>query len=206
MRFTARTITIAIAASAAIGGIALSATAQPAAPASGPISGPAYAGDKLAYPADYREWVYLSSGLDMTYGPAAPPAGQHRFDNVFVDPDAYRAFKATGTWPDKTIMVLEVRKTAEKGSINQAGQYQTDIAATEVHVKDVARFKDTGGWAFFGFENDKPSSKFPARAACYTCHQDHGIVDTTFVQFYPTLLPIAQKAGTVVAEKTDKKP
>lgn len=202
MKLIARTFNIAVATSAVIGALALTATAQPAAPASGPV----YVGDKLAFPADYREWVYLTSGLDMTYGPAAPPAGQHRFDNVFVDPAAYRAFKATGTWPDKTIMVLEVRKTAEKGSINQAGQYQTEIAATEVHVKDTARFKDTAGWAFFGFANDKPSSKVPANASCHTCHQDHGIVDTTFVQFYPTLLPIAQTAGTVVAEKVAAKP
>ena len=157
------------------------------------------AAGKMLFPADYREWVFLSAGLDMTYGPAAPPAGQHRFDNVFVDPAAYKAFKATGTWPDQTVMVLEVRKTEGRGSINQAGQYQTDIAAIEVHVKDKARFKD--GWGFFGFNGDKPSALIPATASCYSCHQDHGVVDTTFVQFYPTLLPIAQKAGTVTPEK-----
>ena len=196
MKLTARTIAIAIATSAALGAIALTATAQPAAPANGPV----YVGDKLAFPADYREWVYLTSGIDMTYGPAAALPGVHRFDNVFVDPTAYRAFKATGTWPDKTVMVLEVRKTGEKGSINKDGHYQTDVAATEVHVKDTARFKDTAGWAFYGFNDQKPAGKFPASAACYACHQDHGVVDTTFVQFYPTLLPIATKAGTLHAE------
>jgi hypothetical protein len=36
-------------------------------------------------------------------------------------------------------------------------------------------------------------------ADCYSCHQAHGAVDTTFVQFYPTLLPIAQEKKTLSA-------
>jgi hypothetical protein len=194
MKTSLRITAIGIGTAAAVGAAAMAQTG----------AAPAYSADgKMLFPADYREWVYLTSGLDMTYGPAAPPAGQHRFDNVFVDPAAYRAFKASGTWPDKTVMVLEVRKTAEKGSINQAGQYQTDVAAIEVHVKDKARFKD--GWGFFGFNGQQPSSLIPATASCYSCHADHGVVDTTFVQFYPTLLPIAQKAGTVVPEKETRR-
>ena len=41
------------------------------------------AGDKASFtksgelvrPTDYREWIFLSSGLGMTYGPNAPAAG-----------------------------------------------------------------------------------------------------------------------------------
>ena len=47
---------------------------------------------ELALPANYREWVWLSSGLGMTYGPAAE-ANRDRapmFDNVFASPAAYR--------------------------------------------------------------------------------------------------------------------
>ena len=40
----------------------------------------------------------------------------------------------------------------------------------------------------------------PTTATCYSCHQDHGAVDSTFVQFYPTLLPIAKSKSTL-AEK-----
>jgi hypothetical protein len=32
---------------------------------------------------------------------------------------------------------------------------------------------------------------------CYSCHEQHAAVDTTFVQFYPTLLEIAKKKGTL---------
>jgi hypothetical protein len=162
---------------------------------------PAYAqnGDLLP-PANYREWIYLTSGIDMSYTPESTGPDHSMFDNVFVDPAAYRSVLSTGTWPDKTMLVLEVRAARTKGSINQAGHYQdTELMGLEVHVKDAARFP--GGWAFFDFASPTANGTlFPARAACYTCHQAHGAVDTTFVQFYPTLLPIAQQKGTLTAD------
>lgn len=157
---------------------------------------PAYApnGDMLP-PTNYREWIYLSSGIGMSYFPN--PTSAPAFDNVFVNPEAYRSFVATGTWPDKTEMVLEARGAESKGSINQSGHYQgTDLMGVEVHVKDVARFP--GGWAFFDFSSPTANGKlFPPTASCYSCHQQHAAVDTTFVQFYPTLLLIARDKKTL---------
>src|SRR5438552_2139533 len=72
-------------------------------------SGPVYESDgRLKLPANYREWIFLSSGLDMSY--SAPSAADHSmFDNVFAEPTAYREFVRTGTWPDGTSLVLEAR-------------------------------------------------------------------------------------------------
>lgn len=160
---------------------------------------PIYSADgRLIPPADYREWIFLSSGLDMSYNEKALASNQPVFDNVFVNPEAYRAFRQTGTWPDKTQFVLEVRSSSSKGSINHRGHFQDgDIQGIEIHVKDAARFE--GGWAFFDIEGAAPAAKIPMTAACYACHRDHAAVDTTFVQFYPTLLPIAQKQTTLSA-------
>ena len=59
-----------------------------------------------------------TSGLGMTYGPAQVAARQHQmFDNVFVTPDAYREFLASGTWPDKTMFILEMRDAQTNVSI-----------------------------------------------------------------------------------------
>lgn len=149
---------------------------------------------QLAFPEHYREWVYLSSGFDMSYRPGTP-ADHHMFDNVFVNPEAYKSFLATGTWPDKTVLVLEVREAQGRGSINQRGNYQGEVMDVEVHVKDASRFP--GQWAFFAFENGKVGKLIPTSADCYSCHAAHGAVDTTFVQFYPTLLPVAQRKGTL---------
>ena len=157
---------------------------------------PSYTGDgKLKFPANYREWVYLTSGVDMSYGPAMN-MGHSTFDNVFVNPEAYQAFLKTGTWPDKTVLVLEVRAAGSKGSINKNGHFQTGgVLGREVHVKDEARFE--GKWAFFGFEKGDTGNLFPKEMDCYSCHQQHAAVDTTFVQFYPTLLDIAKKKNTL---------
>src|SRR3954470_2099030 len=68
---------------------------------------PRYTADKkLLRPTNYREWVYLSSGLGMNYGPSA--SSMQMFTNVFVNPESYRQFVESGKWPDKTTFALEV--------------------------------------------------------------------------------------------------
>ena len=179
-----------------------------AAAGAGPEYTPQYTNDgQLKLPEHYREWVYLTTGFDMSYNPAMS-MGHHMFDNVFVDPASYKSFQETGTWPDKTILVLEARGAEGKGSINQKGNYQgTEVMGLEVHVKDEARFP--GKWAFFGVDDGKTGKMFPVEAECYKCHAAHAAVDTTFVQFYPTLLPIAKSKGTLsaayVKEEAEKK-
>ena len=163
---------------------------------------PVYASDgNLIPPANYREWIFLSSGYDMAYTERTGPIPEHTvFDNVFVNPESYAIFQQTGTWPDKTVMVLENRTARSKGeSLVKAGRFQGDVSGLEIHVKDTTRFNrpDVGGhWAFFGV-NDGKTKLFPATATCYTCHAEHAAVDTTFVQFYPTLLPIAEAKATL---------
>jgi len=148
-------------------------------------------------PEHYREWIYLTSGFDMSYSPAMSLG--HVFDNVFVNPQAYAVFVATGRWPDDTALIIEIRSAESKGSINKSGNFQgAKVVGLEVHVKDTARFAD--GWAFFEFESAAPAKMIPRSEECYSCHAAHAAVDTTFVQFYPTLLPIAQKMGTIVPE------
>jgi hypothetical protein len=186
--------------------LAASATvlAQPPAPdpaavaaAGAALNAPTYVDDKLVLPANYREWIYLTSGFDMSYSANAKP-GHHMFDNVFVNPEAYREFLKTGTWPDKTTILIEVRGARTRGSINQSGQYQdADVMGHELHVKDEARFP--GKWAFFSFEDERPAAMVARDVACYSCHEKHAAVDTTFVQFYPTLMAVAKARGTLSA-------
>jgi len=160
---------------------------------------PTYTADgKLIFPAQYREWIYLTSGVDMSYSPNAMKMDHSMFDNVFVNPEAYKAFLQTGTWPDKTMLVLEGRVAGSNASINKSGHFQTsELMGKEIHVKDESRFP--GKWAFFGFDDADTAKQVPTGAACYSCHEQHAAVDTTFVQFYPTLLDIAKRKGTLSA-------
>ncbi len=162
------------------------------------LAQPSYTADnKMAVPGDYRQWVFLTSSMDLNYATAAAP-GHHMLDNVFVDPDAYKAFVKTGTWPDKTILIKENRMAESAGTLSKAGQFQAEVMNLEIHIKDEARFP--GKWAFFVSADGKaPGDLRPQSATCYSCHQDHGAVDTTFVQFYPTLFGIAKDKGTLSA-------
>jgi hypothetical protein len=156
------------------------------------ISKPQYGGNNLLRPENYREWVYLSSGLGMNYNPDA--GVPERFTNVFVPQWAYRQFLSTGKWPDKTMFALEDRAAESKGSINKTGHFQTNLAGLAVEVKDESRFPEK--WAYFGFSEDAKTAEAKPKQQCWQCHNDHAAVENTFVQFYPTLKPIAQKFGT----------
>ena len=120
------------------------------------------------------------------------------FDNVFVNPAAYQAFVKTGTWPDKTMLVLEGRGARGKrldqserelsgGPHGSRGAREGRSALSRVNGPSLA---STRG---------KTAKMIPTTADCYSCHADHAAVDTTFVQFYPTLLPIATSKGTLSA-------
>lgn len=76
-------------------------------------------------------------------------------------------------WLDKTMLVLESRRAKSKGSIKEA---------------------------FFGFGERNAAKMTPQSADCYSCREAHAAVDTTFVQFYPSLLLIAQEKGTLRPE------
>lgn len=148
--------------------------------------------NQLVRPQSYREWIYLSSGLGMAYSPN--PNSAPLFTNVFVAPEAYRKFVATGAWPEKTMFVLEERAASSRGSINQGGHFQGELRGIAVALKDSSRY--SGKWAYFNFGLDAKSASANPPESCWSCHNAHGAVDNTFVQFYPTLKPIAMKFGT----------
>lgn len=154
--------------------------------------------NRLILPKDYREWVFLSSGIGMTYG--TPQAeGQGNFDNVFVYPAAYRQFVQTGRWPEGTIFIVEQRAASSKGVVNKGsvGRYQSDLVGIGAEVKDRSRAPE-GEWVYFTFGTKAQTAPaLPKTAACYSCHSQNAAVENTFVQFYPTLLPIAQAKGVL---------
>jgi hypothetical protein len=156
--------------------------------------GPKYAADgKLLRPTNYREWVYLSSGLGMNYAPRA--AGHPMFTNVFVNPTSYRYFRQNGTWPDKTIFALEMYIPASHGSINKSGHYQSSFMGLEAEVKDESKGDNT--WSYYGLGYDDASASAFPKDDCASCHSKNGAVEHSFVQFYPQLLDVAISKGTV---------
>ena len=160
-------------------------------------SAPQFTNDnKLIRPEGYREWVFLSSGLGMSYSQDSYDKNP-QFTNVFIRPEAYREYVATGKFPDGTVLVLEIRKSESKGSINKGGQFQDRLIGIEASVKDEKRFPEK--WAYFGFIGKDgealPQAKPFPKEACWTCHNQHGEADNVFVQFYPALREARAKAA-----------
>ncbi len=163
----------------------------------GTVPGPQFTADgKLVRPEGYRRWVYVSSGLGMSYSQRADDSMQ-KFTNVFVNPTSYDYYLAHGTWPDKTIFVLELYGSTSQGSINKHGNYQKDFMGVEAEVKDEKRFADK--WAYFGFDSGEKaaSANTPGQNGCWKCHDANAAVEHSFVQFYPELLKVAREKGTI---------
>jgi Cytochrome P460 len=148
---------------------------------------------RLQRPADYREWMFLSAGYGMNYSPG--PDSHEMFTNVFVQRWAYREFLDSGKWPEQTMFVIDEREAASRSSINQKGHYQTDLVGLAVEVKDSVHNPDK--WAYYGFRPDGETAEaMPHGNPCWSCHDEHAAVEHTFVQFYPTVKPVAKKFGT----------
>lgn len=145
---------------------------------------------ELLRPENYREWIFLSAGLGMNYSPG--PGSHDMFTNVFVPQWAYKEFLKSGHWPDKTTFVVEERGAQTKGSINKHGNFQTELMGIGVEVKD-SRFPEN--WAYFNFDENKSAAANPNNT-CFSCHEKNAAVEHSFVQFYPTLKPVAKKFGT----------
>ena len=148
---------------------------------------------QLQRPTDYRDWQFLSAGFGMNYSPQ--PGSHDMFTNVFVQRWAYQEFLNSGKWPEQTMFVIDEREEQSVGSINKHGHFQTNLAGLAVEVKDSTHNPDK--WSYYGFSTDgKTAEAMPKGNGCYSCQDEHAAVEHTFVQFYPTLKPVAKKFGT----------
>jgi len=160
--------------------------------AAGEMARPVYTpAGELVRPSGYREWIFVGANYGMGYNPAdaAAPAKEKVFHNIYIQPEAYRAFASTGKFPDKTMLVMENRKAGTTASINRQGMFEDGYAGIEVALKDEQRFPEK--WAYFVFFGAGGKELATARAMprdrCWSCHNQHGAVDNVFVQFYPVL-------------------
>ncbi len=112
-----------------------------------------------------------------------------KFTNIYIQPESYRQFATTGKFPDKTVLVMEVRSPGSRASINKQGKFADHFIGIEAAVKDETRFAEK--WAYFNFIGPRgealPQARPFPKQACWKCHHEHGAVDNVFVQFYPVL-------------------
>lgn len=182
-----------VASIAVLTGIANIANAE-----SNPSWGPKWtsAGD-LVLPRDYHEWVFLGSPLTphaLNGGKAAFP----EYHNVYVQREAYAAYRKTGNWPEGTILLKELQLTTpaahDDGSsmeVSGRGYFPAALNGIDISVKDSKRFKETNNWGFFNFGHRPPPYEKTAAAlpidACAGCHIANAD-NMVFSKFYEPIL------------------
>lgn len=152
---------------------------------------------KLNLPQGFRQWVFLGSPLTpnaLNDGKAGFP----EYHNVYMHPEVFKIYKATGEFPEGTILVKELQLTAEAeekdGSRTEAsgrGFFPAAFNGIDIAVKDSKRFGETQNWGFFNFGHHAPPYAKTAAAApaeaCAACHIAAATKDMVFTKFYTIL-------------------
>jgi hypothetical protein len=141
----------------------------------------------LLRPKNFDHWLFVGSNIGMSYD-SGEAKGPGEFHNIYMQPEAFDAYKSTGKFPEKTTFLLVVYQPAQKASINKTGYFEGQMTGLAVSVKDSSRFKE--GWAYFEFGDSgdlaETAKALPA-PMCFSCHDQHADDDHVFVQFHPVL-------------------
>jgi hypothetical protein len=159
--------------------ISFSARSGDATPATQPAIGESAVSSKsdgVAFPEGYRSWTHVSSAHN-TAGPRGP--GMH---HIYANAKAMEGYR-TGRFPDGAIIVFDRFGLQVCGSTSTIGKRQM----VDIMVRDSARYRETGGWAFDEFVGDSRTQHAftPAQSVttCFNCHtqrKDSAYVFTSF--------------------------
>ena len=145
----------------------------------------------LIRPAGWREWVYVGTPLtpnSLNGGEAGFP----EFHSVYIDPESWEHWKATGEFREGTIMAKELSLVGATAASSGAGFFMGDLQGFEIAYKNSKRYPDEpGGWAYFSFghqpEPYEDRVKAMPTANCAACHEANAADDMVFTQYYPIL-------------------
>lgn len=145
--------------------------------------------NELIRPQGYRKWIFVGASLAMGYDEGAKLPENPKFHNIYIQPFAYQQYKNTGTFPEGTILMMEVLSAGSHASINRRGRFEDKVTGVEAAVKYSKHIPE--GWGYFSFDSGDGSIALTAKAfpkeRCWSCHNEHGANDNVFTQFYPVL-------------------
>jgi len=148
------------------------------------LVGAAYAASpeksSVAYPTGYRKWALVKSMVIYSdkHPLFAEFGGLH---HVYANAEAMRALVKGGTFPDGSVLVLDLHEAKDENGAWVEGSRKL----VGVMEKDRARFKATGGWGFEAFKGQTERTVTDASAQCFTCHQKQRDNDFVFSGYLP---------------------
>jgi len=134
----------------------------------------------VKYPTGYREWVHVTSMV--VFSDKSPLFGAFSgMHHVYVNKVGLAAAKSHGTYPDGSVLVLDLLQANEVEGTYREGARKL----LAVMQKDSQRFKQTGGWGFEGFKDGTPRARVVTDPAgqCFACHQAQKDRDHVFSLF-----------------------
>jgi hypothetical protein len=132
----------------------------------------------IAYPAGYREWVHVKSGVLGADFPMEPERGVH---HIYANEAAIAGLES-GNFADGSILVYDLISLSEKGGVGTEGARRR----IDVMVKDSKLYGDSGGWGFarfMGDDHEHQALTAEVRTVCVQCHEKqkaHGMVFSQF--------------------------
>lgn len=163
-----------------------------------PAWGPQWTSNgELKLPKDYHSWVFLGSPL-TPHALNNGKAGFPEYHNVYIQHEAYQAYRKTGQFPEGTILLKELQLTVpgtnsdgSRSEVSGRGYFPGARNGIDISVKDSKRFKDINDWGFFNFGHHAPPYAKTAAAqpkdACAACHIANAD-NMVFKQFYAPIL------------------
>ena len=150
------------------------------------LIGAAYAASpeksSVAYPTGYRKWALVKSMVIYSdkHPLFAEFGGLH---HVYANAEAMRALVKGGTFPDGSVLVLDLHEAKDENGAWVEGSRKL----VGVMEKDRARFKATGGWGFEAFKGGSQTERTvtDASAQCFACHQKQKDNDFVFSGYLP---------------------
>lgn len=113
---------------------------------------------------------------------------------VLASPGSVEAYRKDGRFPDGTVLVKEVFKTATKEMTTGTVSHADELKGWFVMVKDSAGrypghalWGDGWGWSWFDAANPTKTTSTDYRLNCKSCHVPAQATDWVYVDGYPAL-------------------
>ena len=130
----------------------------------------------------YRHWYHVRTMV--VYDKTSPLfddfAGLH---DVYVSESGYKTMRTGGTYTDGTVLVFDLFDLdAQPGSYGPGKR-----KALAVMAKDSKGHADSGGWAFYLFDEGNPSKQMvkDGKTECWGCHAQNRGTDGVFSKWVP---------------------
>jgi len=131
--------------------------------------------EKHYYPKGYRNWPHVKSMVIQQGHPLFDAFGG--IHHIYVNKKALKAMKEKKTYPDGAIIVFDLLEAKTENNAIVEGSRKV----VGVMIKDSKKFKETGGWGFFGFKgNTKEQIVKDMKSACFECHASQKDSDYVF--------------------------